>query len=133
MIEYILDTDICIYWFKGMQEVKRKVEEIGPDKLGITIFTLAELKYGAYYSHKIEENLENIKSFSKMVKTIDFDSDSADIFGKLKSELRRKGELIEDFDTLIASIVLKYGKVLVTNNADHFKRIPGLVVENWLG
>jgi predicted nucleic acid-binding protein len=36
-----------------------------------------------------------------------------------------------DTDTLSAS-ALVHGLALVTNNEDHFRRIPGVVVENWL-
>ena len=47
MIEYVLDTDTCIYWLKGEGKVRKKVDEVGADSLRMTIITLAELKYGA--------------------------------------------------------------------------------------
>ena len=50
MSDYVLDTNICIYWLKGKGEIRRKVEQAGADNLKITIVTLAELKYGAYKS-----------------------------------------------------------------------------------
>jgi predicted nucleic acid-binding protein len=37
-----------------------------------------------------------------------------------------------DTDILIASIVKDYDAILVTNNEEHFKRVKGLKVENWL-
>ena len=46
MSRYVLDTDICIYWLKGNEALKKKVEKVGPENLRITIFTLAELNYG---------------------------------------------------------------------------------------
>ncbi len=60
------------------------------------------------------------------------DYDVAESFGKIKAELRRSGQIIQDFDILIASITLNHTGVLVTNNVEHFKRIPGLNYENWL-
>jgi predicted nucleic acid-binding protein len=33
---------------------------------------------------------------------------------------------------MIASIVIAHDAVLVTNNEDHFSRIKGLKIENWL-
>ena len=132
MIEYILDTDTCIYWLKGKQEVRRKVEQIGVDNLRITIITLAELKYGAFNSQKVSENLKNINGFLGKVKVLLLDEDAAERFGKIKAGLRRTGQLIEDFDILIGSIALSYGGVLVTNNIEHFKRISGLSHENWV-
>jgi tRNA(fMet)-specific endonuclease VapC len=49
------------------------------------------------------------------------------------AELRKAGPLIGDADILIAATALEKGAGLVTNNGRHFKRIPGLCVENWLG
>jgi len=132
MIEYILDTDTCIYWLKGKEEVRRKVEQIGVDNLRITIITLAELKYGAFNSQKVRENLKNINDFLAKVKVLHLDEDAAERFGKIKAGLRRTGQLIEDFDILISSIVLSHGGVLVTNNTEHFKRISELRHENWI-
>ena len=132
MIEYVLDTDICIYWLKGSEAIKRKVKQIGPDSLRTTIFTLAELKYGAFNSHNVRTNLQNIQSFLSKVVVLNFDEDAAEKFGKIKADLRKQGQLIEDFDILIASSVLSHGGTLVTNNVTHFKRIPELNYENWL-
>ncbi len=41
------------------------------------------------------------------------------------------GMLIDDMDLLIASSALAHNLILVTNNEKHFKRIPGLEMENW--
>ena len=38
--EYILDTDTCIYWLKGKEEIRKKVEQVGSDSLRMTIITL---------------------------------------------------------------------------------------------
>jgi tRNA(fMet)-specific endonuclease VapC len=132
MIEYVLDTDTCIYWLKGEERIRKKVEKVGADSLRMTIVTLAELKYGAYYSQKVSENLDNILRFLRKVKVLPLDYDAAERFGKIKAELRRAGQVIQDFDLLIASITLSHAGVLVTNNVEHFKRISGLSYENWL-
>jgi tRNA(fMet)-specific endonuclease VapC len=131
MIEYVLDTDTCIYWLKGEEEIREKVEQVGTDSLRMTIITLAELKYGAYYSTKKRENLQNIDKFRRKVKVLPLNHDAAERFGVIKAELRMSGQVIQDFDILIASITLSHAGVLVTNNVDHFKGIRGLSCENW--
>ncbi len=132
MTEYILDTDTCIYWLKGKEEIRRKVEQVGVDHGKIRIITLAELRYGAYYSQHVKENLRNIDNFLGKVEVLPLNEEAADLFGKIKTDLRRSGQMIEDFDILIASITLTYGGILVTNNVDHFKKIGGLNYESWL-
>ena len=52
-------------------------------------------------------------------------------FGKLSIELQRKGNNIGDFDLLITSIALTHGEPLLTKNAKHFSKVPGLAVENY--
>ena len=53
---------------------------------------------------------------------------AADIYGRL----HQTGQLVGDADILIAATCLENGCEIVTNNAAHFSRIPGLVVKNWL-
>jgi len=48
---------------------------------------------------------------------------------RIRRELRQKGEMIGDFDILIAATALEAGQIMVTDNARHFERIEGLVVE----
>ncbi len=51
---------------------------------------------------------------------------------EIYADLRRRGELIGDADILIAASALVHGLGVTTNNENHFKRIRGLRVENWL-
>jgi tRNA(fMet)-specific endonuclease VapC len=45
--------------------------------------------------------------------------------------LYREGRLIGDADLLIAATALTQNIAVVTNNVDHFERVPGPVVETW--
>jgi len=62
-VSYLLDTEPCIYWLNGREEIKRKVKEVGEDALNMAIITLGELRYGAYYSEKVDSNLKRINDF----------------------------------------------------------------------
>lgn len=52
--------------------------------------------------------------------------------GEIYTALKKEGNLINDSDILIASIVKNHKAILVTNNEEHFSRIKGLQIENWL-
>jgi tRNA(fMet)-specific endonuclease VapC len=52
---------------------------------------------------------------------------AADLYALLHQE----GQLISDADILIAATALKHKLVMVTENVDHFRRIPGLRIESW--
>jgi tRNA(fMet)-specific endonuclease VapC len=60
--------------------------------------------------------------------TISATKQAAEIY----ADLKKKGQPIGHTDCLIAGIALTNGLQLITNNADHFKRVPGLEIVNWL-
>jgi len=99
--------------------------------IGISIVTLAELRYGAAYSTHPDSNNSAIDAFVDGIVVLGFDPEAARIFGDIKADLRRAGTLIEDLDLIIAATALARDLTLVTNNTDHFGRIPGLNLENW--
>jgi len=60
------------------------------------------------------------------------DADIALSFGEIMAQLRRQGNLIEDFDLLSVATVLSNGLTVVTNNTTHFDRVPGLTLAHWV-
>lgn len=131
-MKYLLDTDICVYLLNGEERLKRKVGEVGIYSISICNATLGELFFGAFCSKKVTANLRRIHVFADSL-TIHSDSlESSEIFGRTKADLKKSGQLIEDFDLLIASIAQVNDCILVTNNRSHFNRIEGLVIQNWL-
>lgn len=88
--------------------------------------------FGAYNSKRVEANLKRIELFKKNLTILSDSERSAMLFGKIKANLRSEGKIIEDFDILIASIAVANDSILITNNTQHFERIDGLQIENWL-
>ena len=58
-------------------------------------------------------------------------SDALERYARLRVQLERRGESIDDFDLLIAATALTAGYTLVTHNLKHFDRIEGLRTEDW--
>jgi len=58
--------------------------------------------------------------------------DAAVGFGVQKALLAERGALIEDAGLMVAAVALTAGKVLVTGNTRHYRRIAGLGLENWI-
>ncbi len=59
-MNYLLDTDTCIYWLKGNEDIEEKALKVGLSKISISFVTLSELYYGAYKFRRVEQNLANI-------------------------------------------------------------------------
>jgi len=132
MVRYLLDTNICIAWLKGEPQVKEKLASFSPEDIGISTINLAELFFGAYNSERVEHNLSKLRNFISEMEIINLDNNSLEKYGELKTLLRKQGNIIDEFDLLIAAICLANGLALVTNNEKHFVRIEGLTLENWL-
>jgi tRNA(fMet)-specific endonuclease VapC len=60
MKKYLLDTNICIYYLKGLFNLDKKIKSIGLKNCFISEITVAELKFGV-------ENSENKKVNKKVV------------------------------------------------------------------
>ena len=53
-------------------------------------------------------------------------------FNKQSDKVRKKGELISDFDLLIGSTSIEHELIMVTENIKEFSRISDIIVENWI-
>jgi tRNA(fMet)-specific endonuclease VapC len=107
------------------------MEKLHPGDVGMSIVTYLELVSGAWKSSRKQENLATVQELSRLIPVQPLDSTVADHYGRVRSELERKGSPIGAYDLLIAAHTLALGLTLVTNNLREFARIPGLRVENW--
>ena len=131
-MKYLLDTDTLIYWLKGNKNIEEKALTIGLDQLRYSIISHAELYFGAYNSEQKDKNLKAIQVVYQKLALVNFNADSAQLFGMIKADLKQQGNIILDADIMIASIALSNELTLVTNNEKHFNRIPKLNIQNWV-
>ena len=131
MINYLLDTDMCIFFINGKFGLKEKLQTVGKQRLFISEITIAELKFGAENSQKVEYNRKIVEKFVKAAQVIPI-TGSIDIYAKEKARLRKQGTLIDDFDLLIGATAISNEMTLLTRNEKHFKRINNLTCENWI-
>ena len=131
-MEYILDTNICIYIIKKKPaNVFDKFSKLPLGDVGISTITLSELQYGVRKSAQPEKNQLALSQFLIPLEIAEFDSDAATEYGEVRASLEKKGTPIGPLDTLIAAHVKSLELILVTNNEKEFKRVTGLKIENW--
>ena len=109
----------------------QRLNRIGFEHCFICDVVLAELRYGAYNSNFVEENLKMIDDFIEEVQVLPF-ANSIDVYAKEKVRLKKAGMPIEDFDLLIGCAAKATGLTMVTDNVKHFNRICGIEIENWV-
>lgn len=131
-MEYMLDTNICIYAIKNKPEiVSKRIKEFNPDEIFISTIVFAELKHGVEKSVNVEKNERTLNNFVKLFEILPFDATAAAEYGKLCAYLQKRGTPIGTMDMLIAAHALSQNFTLVTNNVREFERVPNLKIENW--
>ena len=128
---YLLDTSICVFHFREHCEVTQRLNEIGFSRCFISDVVLAELRYGAFKSDFVDDNLKLIDEFVKKVRVLPF-ADSIDVYAKEKVRLKNAGKSIEEFDLLIGCAAKAAGLTVVTHNVKHFSHIDGIEIEDWV-
>jgi len=130
-MKYLLDTNICIHFFRGNYNLIEKIEEVGIENCAISEITLAELVFGAENSNFPENNFNIIETFSEQVAILPI-LDAVQEYGKEKVRLRKQGKMISDFDLLIGTTAIVNNLIMVTENVKEFNRIEKIRLENWV-
>jgi len=131
---YILDTDIIIAILRGNQRVARKAGSIvqGGGRILINAISYYEVKRG-FLAVNDDGRLSKFEDFCRKFGMVLLDNLRVfDRASEIYASLRRKNQLIGDADILIAALADSQGFVMVSNNIQHFSRVEGLEVENWL-
>lgn len=130
MNKYLLDTNICIYFIKGLYNLDKKIETVGPENCFISEITVAELKFGVENSKHPDINRKVVSAFLEGIKIIPI-FNSLDHYAKEKARLKKAEKTVDDFDLLIGSTAVTNNLIIATNNKKHFDRIKGIKIENW--
>lgn len=130
-MEYLLDSNICIHFFRGKFGVNEKLNSVKLENCAISEITLAELVFGAENSEFPKRNHKILDEFVSQLTVLPI-FDSILTYGKEKARLRKSGKMISDFDLLIGCTAIDNELVMVTENIKEFKRIKGIKLENWI-
>ena len=134
--QYLLDTNILIDILNGNPEVMEKLAHVGTQKCCMSTISLHELYYGAQLAREKKEEyfIKEMNKISRLLEDIDVHPLAADgkDYAEIKHLLKEQGNMIDDFDIVIAGQAISEGLIVVTDNIKHFDRISGLKVENWI-
>jgi tRNA(fMet)-specific endonuclease VapC len=130
-MKYLLDTNICIHFFRGKFNLIEKLEEVGLTNCAISEITLAELIFGAENSLSPQKNRDIVDKFSSKVTVLPI-YDVINLYAKEKVRLRKSGTMISDFDLLIGCTAVQKELIMATENLREFERISNIKIENWI-
>jgi tRNA(fMet)-specific endonuclease VapC len=132
MLQYMLDTNICIYVIKNYPPKLHERFNRLAEQLCMSSITLAELVYGVEKSSRRLENLQALEQFSARLEVLAFPAKAAAHFGQIRADVERLGKPVGPLDMLIGAHARAEGLIVVTNNEREFHRLPGVRVENWV-
>lgn len=128
MQAYFLDTSIVIDCLRGNKKTSNFINSLKAS-LYINYIVIAELSEGIYRvkdSKLMEAGVDTFIGGVDGVLPINYNVSK--LFGKIRSDLKEKGQMVEDFDILIASTCIENNLPIITLNRKHFDRIVGLEV-----
>ena len=132
---YMLDTNICsVIMRRNPPQVLQRLQEAAEagNRLVISAITYAELRYGAASPKAPKAVAAWIDALvQRLDEVLPWDSDAVEASAKLMRLLLESGTPIGPNDTGIAGHALATGSIIVTNNTREFRRVPGLLVEDW--
>jgi tRNA(fMet)-specific endonuclease VapC len=129
---YLLDTNIISDLIRNPQgKAAKRIARAGEDNICTSIIVAAELRYGCAKSGS-KRLLKAVEDLLGEISVLPFDAPADAEYGAIRSTLEADETPIGSNDLLIAAHARATGSTIVTANADKFKRIRGLKVENWL-
>ncbi|MDR0867253.1 MAG: type II toxin-antitoxin system VapC family toxin [Planctomycetota bacterium] len=130
-MSYFLDANNCIFFINGNhQAIRRKILATPPSEILIPSVVAGELYFGAGKSGRREENMRRAREFLSDFEIVEYDDEAAQVYGKIRANLERRGTPLPVNYYFIAAIVISRNGTLVTDDG-HFAKIAGLKIENW--
>lgn len=122
-----LDTSAIIDIFKGNPRIKQFLEN-NKEPLAATIMSYLELFFGLNPENpKHTEEGKYYQEFFKSLYNIGLTKESCEEASKIFWKLRKEGKVIEQFDCVIAALLLTQGiNKILTKNPKHFEKIKQL-------
>ncbi len=127
-MRFLADTDVLIDALGGIPSAVQTLADLSSQGIGVSLVSYGELFEGAFGFPEPERAMDDYRQFLTTFALLPVTDKTMAIFARLRSELRRQGALIPDFDLLIGATALEHDLALVTSNQRHFARILDLTL-----
>lgn len=133
MNRYLLDTNHLSAYLDRQPAVEGKIDGAlrGGDRVGICLPVLCEYRAGIRLGRRFQKNLARLQAALSVLRLWPIDEGTADEFADVFRELRSAGQILSQFDLLIAALARQHGFTLLSADRD-FERVTRLKLENWL-
>lgn len=131
-MSFLLDTNVCVQYLNGTSTtLKHNFESCQSDLIYLCSIVKAELMYGAIKSANPKKNMPKLKRFLEGFVSLSFDDQCAEVYGEIRAQLEKEGNIIGPYDMMIAAVALRNNMTLISHNTREFSRIPLLDLDDW--
>jgi tRNA(fMet)-specific endonuclease VapC len=109
----------------------RKIRSLVETNVMISVFTLCELRAGAELSDNPNVELDRVAQLVEPLPLVYPDSSFPVLYGEILADLTRAGTPIPLVDLLLAVLAKRSAVPILTRDARHFRKIPGLEVATY--
>jgi tRNA(fMet)-specific endonuclease VapC len=128
----MLDTNIISDLIRNPQgKAAKRIGKVGENSICTSIIVASELRYGCAKSGS-KRLIKAVEELLGEISVLPFDVPADAEYGAIRAYLEASGTPIGSNDLLIAAHARATGSTIITANADEFKRVRGLNVENWI-
>ena len=127
-MKYLVDTDWIILYFRGNREVARRIEELTPEGIGISVVSMGELYEGVYKASDPAGNESALRLILSEIDVVYIDDEVCRIYGRQRGRLRADNADTGNNDIWIGATAMRHDLTLLTNNRRHFERMEELSV-----
>lgn len=129
---YLLDTNVLSHLVRQPQGmVAQRIASVGEGSIFTSIIVACELRFGAA-KRGSPALTRQVEAILDALDILSFEADADRHYADIRAHLEALGRPIGANDLLIAAHARSLDAVCVTDNGEEFRRVPGLVVENWL-
>ncbi len=131
---FVLDTNIIsdlVRNPRGRAAARLALAGVGDTDIATNVIVAGELRYGCLKAGSARLTAR-VEAVLREIEVLSLKPEVSTRYGELRRDLEARGTLIGQNDLWIAAQALSAEAVLVTGNEAMFRRVEGLVVENWL-
>ena len=130
MTLYMLDTNTVSQILRGNHAVLGRVQSMPMSMVCVSAITEAELRYGLAKRPDAHKLRALVEAFLARVEALPWDSNAAQVYGRVRARAEAAGKAPGSLDLLIAAHCMSVDAVMVTSD-QAFAYIDDVKLEDW--
>jgi tRNA(fMet)-specific endonuclease VapC len=131
-VKFLLDTTVVSDFTRGVPAVLTRLKSIQKGDAAICTVSAMEIEYGLMLNAARARKIEPmIRALLQDLELLTYEREDATATAAVRAALAKRGTPIGPYDVMIAGTALRRGLVMVSSNGGEFRRIDGLILQDW--